>query len=348
MAHPAPIAFEAFRKEATLLNPAKDMAAKTIPLEIRKDPLTGRTARICHFRKLQWDMPDLEALVAKTQKGCPFCPDAVMTATPCFPRDLIPQGRMTLEDLVLFPNLAPYDALGAVVTLGSRHHIPMAEIPEATLYKGFRLAMAYFRRIDAIGHPESVYAIANWNYMPPAGSSIIHPHLQVFATASAPNLMRQELEAARAYARATGSNYWEDLVRVEEEAGRRFLGRIGRISWMSAFAPMGVAGDVLAVVHDAPSTLDLTDGDLRDLARGLIRLMAGYDAMGLYSFNMNFFTGARSDAHARFHVLFSPRTYFNPALGTPDAAALRSLFNETLCMAFPEEIHQRLKGHFPF
>ncbi|MBW2131576.1 MAG: hypothetical protein JRG88_03425 [Deltaproteobacteria bacterium] len=74
--------------------------------------------------------------------------------------------------------------------------------------------------------------------------------------------------------------------------------------------------------------------------------MKAYDAMGLYSFNMNFFTGARNDDFARFHILFSPRTYFNAALGTPDAAALRTLFNETVCMAFPEAIHQHLKGAF--
>ncbi|MBW1777024.1 MAG: hypothetical protein JRI83_01430 [Deltaproteobacteria bacterium] len=338
--------FEADRKEAVLLNPAKGMTEKRIPVEIRKDPLTGRTSRICHFMALAWEKPDLAAIAANTVEKCPFCPKSVLTVTPCFPENLIPEGRMTLDDLVLFPNLAPYDPLSAVATLGGRHYIPMTEISEETITKGFLLAMAYFRRIHALGYPESVYPIANWNYMPPAGSSIIHPHLQVFVTASAPNLMRQELEAAKAYMDTNGSNFWEDLAEYEKKAGERFLGSIGRTSWMTAFAPMGVAGDVLAVVHDVSHTLDLTDNDLRHLARGLTRLMKAYDAMGLYSFNMNFFTGARNDDFARFHILFSPRTYFNAALGTPDAAALRTLFNETVCMAFPEAIHQHLKGAF--
>lgn len=337
---------EAHRKEAILLNPARNMASKTIPIEIRKDPLTGRTSRICHFMRLQWEKPNLEALVAGTEATCPFCPQAVLSVTPCFPEALIPGGRMTLDDLVLFPNLAPYDQLGAVATLGSRHYIPMTEITEDLILKGFRLVMAYFNRIRELGHPEAVYPIASWNYMPPAGSSIIHPHFQVFMTASAPNLMRQELDAAKAYAEANGSNFWEDLVRHEAKTGERFLGKLGRTSWITAFAPMGVAGDVLGVVHDVPCTLDLTEADLRHLARGITRLTAAYDAMGIYSFNMNFFTGAKDDAFTRFHILFSPRTYFNPALGTPDAAALRILFNETVCMAFPEEIHQRIKGAF--
>ncbi len=61
---------------------------------------------------------------------------------------------------------------------------------------------------------------------------------------------------------------------------------------------------------------------------------------------MNFFTGTADDDAARFHLLFSPRTFFNQALGTPDIGALRNLFNETLCMAFPEEINALLKPEF--
>ena len=37
------------------------------------------------------------------------------------------------------------------------------------------------------------------------------------------------------------------------------------------------------------------DKDLLDIATGLCRLMTAYDRMGIFSFNMNFFTGAPSD-----------------------------------------------------
>jgi galactose-1-phosphate uridylyltransferase len=158
--------------------------------------------------------------------------------------------------------------------------------------------------------------------------------------------MRQELEAAVLYHRRHQRNFWDDLVAHEQETGERYLGTIGRTAWLSAYAPMGVAGDVLAVVEGAACTLDLTDGDLEDIADGLTRAMAAYDAMGIYSFNMNFFTGEPGDRHARFHLLFSPRTFFNQSLGTPDIGALRNLFNETLCMAYPEEINRLLQTHF--
>ena len=60
--------FEAVRKETVMLNPQKEMAERRIPSEIRIDPLTGRTARICHFMELQWEKPDFEAMVAGTDE----------------------------------------------------------------------------------------------------------------------------------------------------------------------------------------------------------------------------------------------------------------------------------------
>ncbi len=338
--------FEVIRKETVMLNPQKEMAERRIPSEIRVDPLTGRTARICHFMKLEWEKPDFTSLVAGTDAWCPFCADKVLEVTPCFSDDLIPEGRMRREDMVIFPNIAPYDSIGAVATFGSRHYIPMTGFEPDQIAAAFGFVLEFFRRVAASGHPESVYHIVNWNYMPPAGSSLIHPHLQVFSTSSAPNLMRQEIEASQRYRDTHGTTYWDDLVAVERDSGERYLGRIGRTHWLTAFAPMGVAGDVMAVVEDARCTLDLTVDDLLDLANGLSKLMIAYDKMGIYSFNMNFFTAVWGDDHFRFHLLFSPRTFFNQQLGTPDIGALRNLFNETLCMAYPEEINGMLKNDF--
>ena len=339
--------FRAIQKETVILNPLKDMARRSIPSEIRFDPLTGRSARICHFMKLQWEKPDFEQMVAGTDANCPFCPEKVMKVTPCFPDEILPGGRMVASDgMVLFPNLAPYDSLGAVATMGGRHFIPMTEIETDRIVRAFDLAMGFFRHVKEIGHPEAVYHLINWNYMPVSGSSIIHPHLQVFSTSTAPNLMRQELQAARTYMETEKSNYWDDLVAAETDKGDRLLGKIGRTTWLTAYAPIGVAGDVVAVVDGVRGTLELTDADLADIAKGLVRTMAAYDKMGIYSFNMNFFSGTEGDDFARFHLVFSPRTFFNQALGTPDVGALRNLFNETLCMAFPEEINTTLKESF--
>jgi UDPglucose--hexose-1-phosphate uridylyltransferase len=295
---------------------------------------------------LHWEKPDFETLVAGTESWCPFCAERVLQVTPCFPPDLIPEGRLQQDDKVLFPNIAPYDGLGAVATFGARHYIPMTAFEPEGIAAAFEFAREFFRRVEDMGHPESVYHIINWNYMPPSGGTLVHPHLQVFASSSAPNLMRQELEASQDYQDRRGSNYWEDLVAAEQKANERYLGKIGRTHWLTTFAPMGVAGDVLAVVEDVPCMLELTGPDLLDLASGLTRVMAEYDKMGIYSFNMNFFTGSKTDDAFRLHLLFSPRTFFSQKMGTPDIGALRNLFNETLCMAYPEEIRELLKAGF--
>jgi galactose-1-phosphate uridylyltransferase len=338
--------FESIKKETVMLNPQQDMKERRIPSEIRIDPLTGRSARICHFMELKWERPDFDAMVAGTEAYCPFCEDKVLDVTPCFPQEIYPQGRMRRDDMVLFPNLAPYDSIGAVATMGGQHYIPMAELSIERMASAFGFAHDFFRHIETLNHPEAVYHIINWNYMPPAGSSLIHPHLQVFSTSTAPNLMREELTAAKQYYENKKGNFWDDLVAAEMETGDRYLGAIGRSHWMTAYAPMGVAGDVLAVFEDVKCTLELTTSDLDDLATGLKQVLTGYEKTGIYSFNMNFFTGSRTDEYTRFHILFSPRTFFNQSLGTPDIGALRNLFNETLCMAFPEEINAMLKESF--
>ena len=182
--------------------------------------------------------------------------------------------------------------------------------------------------------------------MPASGSSIIHPHLQVFATSFAPNFLREKLQAAKNYMAENGSNYWDDLVAAEKKNRYRYLGQIGRTTWLSVFAPLGSVGDVIATVDRVRSTLELTEDDLLDLATGLARLMAAYDRMGIYNFNMSFYSGARHDDHARFHMIMSPRIYFNPSIGTPDVASFNRLFGESVCMGFPEEINKMLKTEF--
>jgi galactose-1-phosphate uridylyltransferase len=340
------IAFAITQKEAVILEPGNPLQKKVIPVEVRTDPLTGRTSRICHFRALRFEKPDLTRLIEASQATCPFCPDRLLALTPCFPAEILPEGRLFREDMALFPNIAPYDGLGAVATLGSRHYIPMTEIEPERIVNGLRLALDFFRRVHAIRHPEGVYYLLSWNYMPASGSSLIHPHLQIFASSTAPNQLREELAAAGAYTSRHGSTYWDDLVAAEKTHGSRYLGRMGRVEWLANFAPFSVVGDVLGVVAGARTMLDLSAADQSDIARGLAAAMAAYDQMGIYNFNVCFFPGAEGDAFARLHLLFSPRIYYNPVLATPDATALRTLYNESICVGFPEEIAAAVRAEF--
>ena len=59
--------FTAYPRETVLLDPRSNMQPRTIVSEIRLDPLTGRSSRICHFMALQWPRPDFEKMTAGTQ-----------------------------------------------------------------------------------------------------------------------------------------------------------------------------------------------------------------------------------------------------------------------------------------
>jgi len=74
--------FKVTKKEAVILDPGKNMQRKSIPVEIRTDPLTGRTSRICHFRLLKFEKPDLARLIEASQSTCPFCPARTFDALP--------------------------------------------------------------------------------------------------------------------------------------------------------------------------------------------------------------------------------------------------------------------------
>jgi galactose-1-phosphate uridylyltransferase len=170
--------------------------------------------------------------------------------------------------------------------------------------------------------------------------------LQVFSSSTAPNQLREELAAAEAYFLAHSRVYWDDLVQVERSEGRRYLGRQGRVAWLANFAPFSVAGDVVAVVEGCRGILDLSAEDVTAIARGLAAAMAAYDKMGIYNFNVCFFPGREKDRFARLHMVFSPRIYYNPILATPDTTALRTLYNESICVGFPEDIVAMIQPEF--
>ena len=142
--------------------------------------------------------------------------------------------------MVIFPNIAPYDSLGAVATFGSRHYIPMTDFQPEHIASAFGFALDFFRRIEATGHPESVYHLINWNYMPPAGSSLIHPHLQVFSTSSS---SQPDAAGTGSLQELSGPNTDPASGRIwslpRQQSNERYLGQIGRFTLDDVLCPHG-------------------------------------------------------------------------------------------------------------
>jgi galactose-1-phosphate uridylyltransferase len=342
------IAFHKEIKQGRQYDPRRQFALSTIESEVRYDPLTGNSGRLCHFVFQTPPPTDLQALITASAAQCPFCPDKVLNVTPRFPEDLVPEGRIRQGQAVLFPNLFPYDDISAIAVLSSRHFHPMDDMPVPMIEDGLRIARDFFRRLEARPADGSrpAYGIVTWNYMPPAGASQVHPHLQVIHTTTPGNGLRRELAAEIAYRERHGRCYWQDLLAAEQREGARWIGASGSVLWYTPFVPTGLLGDCVAVFPERATLAAVDDAEITDFARGLRRVLQYFAGRGLWSFNMSLFP-APVGADARYHWLTArlvPRFFLNAQWHVSDVAYLPLLLDERLSMVYPEETAAGLRA----
>jgi len=341
---PTTLRFRSHARLARLHDPRRDFALSDVRSEIRYDPLTGDSARICHFSLPQVAAPDIAAVVEERRASCPFCPGRVDRVTPRFPEELVPGGRFVRGEAVVFPNLFPYDDLSAVVVPGAAHFVPASDVPAGLVTSALGAARDFLRLVGPRLAADA-FGIVTWNHLPPAGGTQIHPHMQVVATTEPGNAVRRELAAEEAYFRAHGRPFAADLLTAEEAAGR-LAGASGAWRWFVPFAPTGVLGDCRAVLPGKSSLLDLDDAEIAAFADGLRRALRAFAARGLWSFNLTFVpdrAGARADRHWLSARLL-PRLYLDGPLHVSDASYLQLLLGERFSMAWPEDVAAFLRA----
>ena len=221
------ISFIKIKDRMRLKNPFKDFAMDEIPFEIRYDPLTGQSTRIFDLPYRPVARPDFEQLIRKSKEmNCPFCPESLEKATPLYPEEIIPGGRVHAGGACLFPNLLPLDRYAGVCIFGKDHFIGPGGFTPEIIRDGFTAARTFIKSI-ARRDPGVRFFNINWNYMPPAGSSMIHPHLQVNCGEIPTYQTRVQMECSQAYSLKNGRTFWEDYRAAEREAGERVIGDIG-------------------------------------------------------------------------------------------------------------------------
>jgi UDPglucose--hexose-1-phosphate uridylyltransferase len=343
----SPIEFERQMVPSRMLrrDSSGELAETYVPLEFRTDPLTGRTCRIVPFSLERIIRPDLDALVERSrQLTCPFCPPLLERVTPKFPPEIVPAGDIRVGRAFGFPNTGPYDVYGSVVVIAEEHFVPLSGFTVETVRDALMAAQSHLQCITR-ADPAARYHFIAWNYMPPSGGSLVHPHLQSNAGYLPTDYQRQVLEAAAAYYRAKGTGYWSDLVEAEKRAGERYIGRTGGVEWLTAFTPRGRLSDVLAIFPDKTSIIELTREDLEDFSAGLVKVFAYIDGLNLVSFNMSTYSGFDEGfwAHARItprgSLLYSP-------VETSDQFYYQILHDENICILPPEVACRRLREHF--
>jgi UDPglucose--hexose-1-phosphate uridylyltransferase len=337
------VQFRSIHSFLEIHNPMKDFSLDRIPLEIRFDPLTGRSSRVFDLPYSPPPRPDLEKAAALSrEKFCPFCPGNVEKATPRFPVDLLPEGRLREGSAIVVPNLLPLDNYAAVCVMGENHFIPMEGLKGPVLCDALTASVRFAERVLRFDPMVRACSI-NWNFMPPAGSSIMHPHLQINCGPAATNEMRAQLEGSLRYAVSGFGDFWDDYIAQEKTTDERYLGKSGPFTWFLAYAPRGFLPDAWGI-FDRRDITSITGSEIKNFSEDLSRIISYFAAEGLYSFNMALFF-FREASCFRPNVLISPRLLTREA-GNSDHTYLQVLHREPYCVKTPESVLDRIKKFF--
>ena len=287
-------------------------------LQYREEQYTGFRCRISPDRRLR--KIDQNPVVLPPAEACPFCPDRIFQVTPTFP-----DGRRIIRgESVTFPNLYPFGE-EHVVTVITRSH-------SADVFSRQQLIDALHGISDAL-RPAGGYTSINWNFLPSAGASLAHPHMQGLADRMPTHMVFRYIAACNEYYAQHGRNYW-DAVREEELASERYL--FGdEIVWSAHAVPLGereVRGMLpIATLAEFDAYIDL-------LARGVLENLAVFRDLGTYAFNLALcFDKVKKEDGIRAFCSMIARINPNP-LCTSDSAFMERMHLEPIIMTQPEDL----------
>ncbi len=338
--------FEKKIETCRYLNPLKNFQEDEVALEVRRDLITGTVSRVLPYRgKRRFNQPDAGTYLEKSPESlCPFCPTLLDQIATRFTPEIFPEGRLTRGRAVLFPNAFPHDAFNTVAVISEKHYLALDELTPAVMADAFALCLDYFRKMNA-SRPDLNAASINWNYMPPSGGGLLHPHLQTVLGERPTRYVGRLRDSAGEYERRTGGSLWRDLVSEESEKGVRHIARTGSIDWLAAFAPRGMAGEVQFVFSERNSLFALTGGDWEFFFEGLSGIFRYLKEAGLISFNLAIYGALRDDRLLTVQGSVIPR-FAVPPLGASDINYFEKLHDEVICPVVPENLCAELRPYF--
>jgi UDPglucose--hexose-1-phosphate uridylyltransferase len=340
------IKFTSFPSESVFLDPRKGFEQTLEQFEVRIDPLTGRTGHVSHLGAIAPQKLPLELYKTPEIKGfCPFCTPYREKKTPKFISKVLPDGRSVRNEAFLIPNLFPYDIYNAVVVMTDEHVAPLEHFNEQRLYDALFIGIEFLKRIRSID-PRLPYHIMAWNYMPPSGGGLVHPHQQFFATEHPGNQFIDELKASEQFWNKHGHNYWSELVKEEKKTGERFIGHAGDSCWLTSFVSLGILGDITCIFPDVFSIDDFMDSHIHDLVTGMLRVFRYYRAHNIFSFNSSLFFGPADQDYFSCHFRIIPRTFLNVRDYASDFNFFQSLLSEPVSVVSPEKLCEEVRTFF--
>ncbi len=300
---------------------------------VRKDPLTGKPSRI-----LTKPLPiSKEVEIEEEISGgfCPFCPENIYDIG-ARDSEVLDDEILEKGEAVLLANINPYAERSLVIRLSEDHYLPLDSFTEEHFTDAFELTLDYLDEENQIEHVSLMM-----NYLKPAGSTVVHPHIQLLASDNPMDYQKRVLDSCEIYREETGENYWEGLL-AEEREGERYLGKTGVMEWIAPFAPRGLEHIQGIALEDF---MTFERKDLKNLSAGIVNTLRYYSGMGLNSFNISIMPlfGERGiDATV---VDIVARSNFDKYYWC-DVFALTKLLEEPYSHKYPKEIAEEAGIYF--
>lgn len=287
-------------------------------IQYREERYTGFRCRISPDRRKR--QIDQTPFTFPEPDACPFCPEQVLTVTPTFSNG----RRIHYGESVTFPNMFPFGE-GHVVTVITKDH-------SVETFSRQQLVDEFHGVTESL-LPVGGYASINWNYLPSAGASVLHPHLQGLSDKRPTFVLERYLTACREYQNRHGKGYW-DTVKEEERISDRYL--FGdEIVWSAHAVPLGER-EVRAILP--VSTLDEFGEYIDLLSQGILEIQTLFRKMGTHAFNLAlFFDNAKNDDG--FCAFCSMISRINPNhASTSDSAFMERMHLEPVILTLPEDL----------
>jgi len=340
------IEFNRIEAESAFLHPRQNFEPFCEKFQVRFDPLTGRTTHYSHFGAIKPQRIPVESYRESAVKGfCPFCPEVRDKVTPKFPENILPEGRLSKGEAVLFPNMFPYDVYSAVTVMTDEHVVPVEALNGTRLVDSFSLGIDFLKRVKFIDQ-SLPYHIMTWNYMPPSGGGLVHPHQQYFATKFPGNQFMDEYRASKEFFEKYGVSYWKELINTEKDLLERFIGSVGNSHWIASFASLGMLGDVMCIFPEIYSIDDFTEVHITQLVSGLEKVFEYYKSNNIFSFNASLVFWENNQEFFSTHFRIIPRTFLNVRDYAPDFNFYQALLQEPICVVLPEDLCRDVRKYF--
>ena len=286
-------------------------------IEIRKEELWNRRCRIMEWAGLESKAH--EDFNEMTIKQCIFCtPHKVAKFDRNYGKELYEN-----EYAFLFPNLNPYAQYSGVCAF-KQHYIRLDDFTATLLRKNFELCSEYLKKIIEV-NSKIKYASLNWNYMMPAGASILHPHLQIIADMHPTTYMDKLLD---------NEDLFKEYLQKELDS-ERFVFKLRKTEVFTPFVPFGFNEFVGVTKEDLVNALE-------DIPIALEKILSYYASIGRNSFNLSLYMSIdnRFPLHFRAITRQNMSKYYRN-----DAMYFERLHNEIILEKTPERVSEDLRTY---